>query len=210
MKNKAYRPDKIQVLLSKLIIPIVIVMLTWLGFNAIFYYYAPYGRFIISPLNKLSEPLNLVIPVEVWDETNVIQPFVAEANGLEEIDLQVVTWGDRDRPHNVFWHLNEIGKSGTKILKLDGKFRATKAKDWEFVKLKFKPIVNSKCKLYEVVFSAPGTPQSQSIGFPIYKTQEPPIAERMSKILSGTLKDTAIYSQGTLRGSGHYFYEKFG
>lgn len=210
MKDEAHQQNKLALCSFRLIIPAVVIILTWLGFNAILHYYAPYGRFITLPVTKLGEPINLVTAVEVWDETSLTQPFVAAANGLARLDFQVATWGDRPRPHNVFWQLSEIGNDGTKIFKRNGKFRAINVEDWEFVSLKFQPIADSTCKHYEVSFSAPGTPQAESIGFPIFKTQEPPSPEAMSRIILGTLKDTEVDLQGSLRGSNSYFYEKFG
>jgi hypothetical protein len=210
MKDEAHQPDRLALLSFWLILPVVIVILTWLGFHAIFQYYAPYGRAVTFPVANLGEPLERVTAVEVWDRKTVIQPFVAEINGLGRIDLQTVAWGDQPRLHNVFWHLSEIGNDGTKILKRNGNFPANSLKDREFVSLKFQPIVDSACKRYEVSFSTAGTPQSKSMSFPIYKTQAHLIPEVMPRIDSGDLKEIQTYPQGALKGLIYYFYERFG
>lgn len=188
MKDEAHQPDKLALLSFWLILPVVIVMLTWLGFNGIFHYYAPYGRAVTFPVANLDEPLDRVTAVEVWDQTNVIQPFVAEINGLGRIDFQIFAWRNQSHSHAVFWHLSEIGNDGTKILKRNGSFPANRVKDRESVSLKFQPIVDSACKRYEVLFSTAGTPQSESMSFPIYKTQARLIPEVMFRSDLGNLK----------------------
>jgi hypothetical protein len=210
MKDEAHQQDKLALLAFWLIMPVVIAILTWLSFNVILHYYAPYGRAIAFPVAKLREPFELVTPVEVWDGTKVTQPFDGTVNGLGRIDFQVVAWGDRHRPHDVFWQLSEIGNDGTKILKRNGSFHASSVKDWEFVTLQFKPIVDSACRRYEISFFTFGTPQHESMGFPIFKIQQLPPLEAMPKIISGNSKDIKMYSEGSLRGLIYYFYERFG
>ncbi len=210
MKDEAHQPDKLALLSFWLILPVVIVMLTWLGFNGIFHYYAPYGRAVTFPVANLDEPLDRVTAVEVWDQTNVIQPFVAEINGLGRIDFQIFAWRNQSHSHAVFWHLSEIGNDGTKILKRNGSFPANRVKDRESVSLKFQPIVDSACKRYEVLFSTAGTPQSESMSFPIYKTQARLIPEVMFRSDLGNLKEVQTYPQGALKGLIYYFYERFG
>lgn len=210
MKDEPHQQDKLALLSFWLIMPVVIALLTWLCFNAILYYYAPYGSAIAFPIAKLREKLEVVATVEVWDETKVIQPFIATLNGLERIDFQVVTWGDRPRSHNVFWQLNEIGDDRQKAIKRHGSFQASSIKDWGFVHLEFKPILDSACKSYEVLFSAPGTPQPESIGFPIFKAQDTLVPEARPIILSEPLQKSKAHLQGYLRGSLFFFYRNFG
>ncbi|MBD1878301.1 hypothetical protein NC997_06430 [Trichocoleus sp. DQ-A2] len=212
MRVKDNSQDRLALIFFWLIYSAIIGLLTLLGFNAIFQYYAPNGIAATLPLARLSEPFALVTAIELWDKSNLTQPFVAELNGLGRIDIQVVTWLERPRQNDVFWQLSEIGDDGKKILKRKGSFHARDAKDWRFVSLKFQPLPESACKHYEISFSAAGTSQPESIGLPIYKTQEAPLPEEMPRITSTVFKQTnlnqTVYSPGAISASLSYFYHK--
>lgn len=201
--------DRLPLLFFWIIYLVIIGLLTLLGFSAIFHGYAPNGIAATVPLAKLVEPVSLVTAIEVWDKSNLTQPFIAKFNGLGRIDVQVVTWGDRSRPHDVLWQLSEISNDGRKVLKRQGSFRARDAEDWKFISLQFQPLPDSACKHYELSFSAAATPRAESIGLPIYKTQRAPLPEKLYGITSNVFQQRA-YSPGAVNGSLFYFYHKIG
>jgi hypothetical protein len=174
--------DRFLLFLFWLFFPVILVLLTILAFHAIFHYYAPNGRELAVPIAKLNNPPTLVTPVEVWTHSTVTQPIVSAENGLAKLRFQTVTFSDRHRPHDVLWKIHEILEDGSKIEKRSGRFSADKAKDWQFITLNFKPIADSICKHYEVSFSAPGTPQLESMGFPVYKTTDTASAQLQTRI----------------------------
>ena len=189
--------------------PAITAFLTWLGFMAILHYYAPYGNKIAIPLaNKFSEPMEFVKAIEVFDKQSVIQPFNASLNGLGRIDLQIVTWGNRFRPNDVTWQLAEVKNENTKVIQREGKFPASKVKDWKFLTLKFEPIIGSACKHYELSFLAPRTPQNQSIGFPMFKVLDSVPFENLTLIVSENSRKRASSPQSSLAAYFSY-YDKF-
>ncbi len=209
MNIKLYSNYIFKLLLLWLVIPAITAFLTWLGFMAILNYYAPYGKEIVIPLtNKFSEPMELVKATEVFDNQSVIQPFNASLNGLGRIDLQMVTFGDRSRPNDITWQLNEVKNDGTEVIQREGKFPASKVKDWGFLTLKFAPIIDSACKHYELSFFASRTPQNQSIGFPMFKVLDSVEPDNRTLIVSENARQRASSSQSSLVGSFSY-YDKF-
>lgn len=205
MQPKVHLKDRLTLLLFWILTPIIIVFLTWQGFNIILHYYAPYGSSITIPSAKLVQPLEMVTALEVYDKQSVVQPFTAQFNGLGRIDLQVVTWGDRPRPHDVLWKLNEVKNDGSKIVQRDGNFKANSVKDWNFLILKFNPITDSNCKKYEISFSAPNTNQSESIGFPLFKTEPSLLTVSSPVVESKASPNPLIYSTGKFSFIVNYY-----
>jgi hypothetical protein len=188
MKYKTSLYKKFTLLCLWIFLTAIITLLTVLGFNIIFYYYAPNGRHATFPIAKLSESPTFVTASEIWDRVKIQQPFIATTNGLAGIDVQAVTFFNRKRPYDVFWQLNELTNNQEKILKRQGRFHANDVDDWDFISLKFEPLVDSSCKQYEISFSAAGTPQGESLGFPIFKTNDATSPRSFPKITSVLLE----------------------
>lgn len=209
MQPKVHLKDRLTLLLFWILTPIIIVFLTWQGFNIILHYYAPYGSSITIPSAKLVQPLEVVTALEVYDKQSVVQPFTAQFNGLGRIDLQVVTWSDRPRPHDVLWQLSEVKDDNSKIIEREGSFKANSVKDWGQLFVKFKPVNDSKCKNYELSFSAPKTDQSESMGFPFFKNQELDKSTNMSSEILNDLTQPKVHSHVSIPTLFYYFTENY-
>lgn len=186
---------------------IILIAATYLCFRLILNYYAPRGQSTDIPISQLQQPLELVTTAEVWRQTEVAQPFIAQNNGLGKIHLQVGSWPMPPSDRKIDWKLIEVINSTEQQLKRSGVLNNGSAKQGEFIDLEFKPIQDSACKQYLLTFSTPYTPRSESIKFPVFKLQN---SQFQNAFVNYNLKDTPqtrVDLAGAFKGSLSYFHQ---